>query len=90
MEVIIALTVLGVAGIAGWATVASVSMFTRGMRSTTDPRLLDRVREIADSVDQLRSDLDEMARKQENDVYSLEERLDFAERLLSKSQDSRE
>ncbi len=87
MALLIAFTAIGIAAIAGWATVASVQMITGRRRRGADPELLRRVDELADAVTELRGDLDEMTTKHDGDFLTLEERLDFAERLLTRARE---
>jgi hypothetical protein len=77
------LTIVCVAGIAGWATVTAARSL--GGRGSDDLEL--RLEDLIDAVAGLRADLDEMAAKQTSDRELLEERLDFTERLLTRGQD---
>ena len=87
MAILIALAAICIAAIAGWATVASVQMMVGSRRRGADPELLRRIDDIADAVDELRSDLDQVTTKHDGDMVTLEERLDFAERLLTRARE---
>ncbi len=87
LAILIAITVISVAGIAGWATVASAHALGRSRRAGTDPESSRRLDELSAAVAELRADLDQLANQQEADRQVLEERLDFAERLLTRARD---
>ena len=77
MELALAIAAIPIAGIAGWVIVE------RG-RHRPDPGLTRRVEQLTSAVVGLREELDELATQQENDRQLIEERLDFAERLLTR------
>ncbi len=81
LAILIGLTVICVAGIASWATVASAHALGRNPESS---RQLD---ELSAAVAELRTELDQLANQQQADRQALEERLDFAERLLTQARD---
>jgi hypothetical protein len=87
MAILIALTAISIAAIAGWATVASVQMIASGRRRGGDQEVLRRVDDLTDVVAELRADLDEVTTKHDGDMVTLEERLDFAERLLTRARE---
>ncbi len=88
MAFVFALSGVCIAAIAAWATVASVQMIVRGRRADVDPELVRRVDELSGAVADLRSDLDEVSNRHETDHGALEERLDFAERLLTRGRET--
>ena len=87
VAVLIGLTFISVAAIASWATVASVRALGRNRRAATDPEPSRRLDELSAAVAELRTELDQLANQQEADHQVLEERLDFAERLLTRARD---
>ena len=82
LEIVIAIASIPVVAIAGWAIVESSRAFARGR---TDPRLEQRLESLSSAIVELRAELDEVASKQDADRHLLEERLDFAERLLTRA-----
>ncbi len=87
VAVLIGLTFISVAAIASWATVASARALGRNRRAATDPEPSRRLDELTAAVAGLRTQLDQLANQQEADHQALEERLDFAERLLTRARD---
>ena len=74
----IAIAAIPIAGIAGWVIVE------RG-KQRADPGLTRRVEDLATAVLEVREELDHLANRQDSDRQLLEERLDFAERLLTRA-----
>ncbi len=87
LTILIGLTFISVAAIASWATVASARAVGRNRRAGTDPESTRRLDELSAAVAELRTELDQLANQQEADHQVLEERLDFAERLLTRARD---
>ena len=87
LAILIALTIVSVAAIAGWATVASAHALGRGSTARRDPELARRLEDLHAAVAELRAEIDQLATQQEDDRQLLEERLDFAERLLTRGRD---
>ena len=79
---IIAVLAICTVAIGGWAVVSSVQALA--FRNRPDPELERRLDALLDVVAELRSDVDAIGNKQESDRQTLEERLDFAERLLTR------
>ena len=77
MELAIAIAAIPIAGIVGW-------VFVERGKQRADPGLERRVEDLAAAVYELRGDLDAVAGKQEQDRQFLEERLDVAERMLTR------
>lgn len=77
---------IAIAAIAGWSVVASMQIIARSR--TAPAELLREVERLADSVAELRDELEAVESKEERDVLALEERIDFAERLLTKHTDN--
>lgn len=84
-DFMLAIMAIPVVAIAGWAVVASAQAKARGAQP--DPALQRRLDEMADAIGELRGELDEVAMKQETDRQLLEERLDSAERMLTRGRD---
>lgn len=82
-EIVIAVAAIPIAGILGWTIVGSAQALARG-RHGADPALERRIDDLSSAIAEVRAELDEMANKQETDRQLLEERLDFAERLLTR------
>ncbi len=80
IELAIAIAAIPIAGIAGWVIVE------RG-RHRHDPRLTERMDDLTAAIVALRGEVDELARRQDSDRQLIEERLDFAERLLTRARD---
>lgn len=87
MPIVIALTLVTVAAIAGWAFVAGIQALSRGRPTAIDPAMLKRLDQLADAVDDLRQEVGRLGDRHEADVVELEQRLDFAERLLTRPPD---
>ena len=83
MAFLFALTGIAIAAIAGWSAVACVQVIARSR--TAPEELLREVKRLSDVVMELRDELEAVERKGERDVLALEERIDFAERLLTKN-----
>ena len=81
-EIMLAIMAIPVVAIAGWAVVASAQAKARGAQP--DPALARRLDELTNAIGELRGELDDVAMKQETDRQLLEERLDFAERMLTR------
>ena len=82
--IVLSLAILGVAGIAGWATVAAARSLSGG-KGDDEAEL--RIEELTAVLSGLQADFDDLARKQETDREALDERIDFAERLLTRGPD---
>jgi hypothetical protein len=78
IELAIAIAAVPIVGIAGWVVVE------RG-RHRPDPGVARRIDELTSAVLELRGDLDDLANRQDSDRQLLEERLDSAERLLTRA-----
>lgn len=87
MAVVFALTIVMVAAIAGWAAIGVAQSIGRGARSRTNQELGRHLQDLGDAVLELRQELDRLADKQDQDAAALEERLDFAERLLTRARE---
>ena len=83
MVFLIAFAGIAIAGIAGWSAVACVQVFVRSR--TAPDEFLREVKRLSDAVFELRDELEAVERKGEQNVLALEERIDFAERLLTKN-----
>jgi hypothetical protein len=77
---------IAIAAIAGWSVVASMQIIARSR--TAPEELLREVERLSDCVAELRDELEAVESKEERDVLALEERIDFAERLLTKHTDN--
>jgi hypothetical protein len=84
LEIVIAIAAIPVVAIAGWAIVESERARARG-RQRADPALERRLENLSSAIVELRAELDDVASKQDTDRQLLEERLDFAERLLTRA-----
>jgi outer membrane murein-binding lipoprotein Lpp len=78
IELAIAIAAIPIAGVAGWVIVE------RG-KQRADPGLTRRIDDLASAVVELRDELDQLASRQDSDRQLLEERLDSAERLLTRA-----
>jgi outer membrane murein-binding lipoprotein Lpp len=78
IELAIAIAAIPIAGVAGWVIVE------RG-KQRADPGLTHRIDDLASAVVELRDELDQLASRQDSDRQLLEERLDSAERLLTRA-----
>ena len=70
-----------------WAVVSVTQALTGSRRRGGDQRLERRIEDLADAVARVQEDLDTIANKHDADYQMLEERLDFAERLLTRAKD---
>ena len=79
--VMVLMAMIAIAGIAGWAAVMAAQAIARGGSSRGLEHKLDA---IHDQLADIRADLDTLAERQDHDRDALEERLDFAERVLAR------
>jgi biopolymer transport protein ExbB/TolQ len=86
MAFLFAFAGIAIAAIAGWSVVASMQVIARSR--TAPEELLREVERLSDAVAELRDELEAVESKEERDVLALEERIDFAERLLTKHTDN--
>lgn len=70
-----------------WAVVSVTRALTSSRRRAADPRLERRIEDLADAIAQVQEDLDTITNKHDADYQMLEERLDYAERLLTRAKD---
>ena len=82
IELAIVIAAIPIAGIAGWVII------TRG-RQPADPGLERRVHDLSAAILELRAELDDVANRQDADRQLIEERLDVAERLLTRARGDR-
>ncbi len=86
MAFLFAFAGIAIAAIAGWSVVASMQVIARS-RSGPDELHRD-VERLSDAVAELRDELEAVESKVEQNILALEERIDFAERLLTKPTDT--
>ncbi len=70
-----------------WAVVSVTRALSGSRRRAADPRLERRIEDLADAIARVQEDLDTIANKHDADYQMLEERLDYAERLLTRAKD---
>jgi outer membrane murein-binding lipoprotein Lpp len=85
IAIILALTIISVAGVIGWARVNSAYAIAHPRGDQPDPLLRQRIEELAAAVEELQSQVAELTARREVEFQELEERVDFAERLLTKA-----
>ena len=84
MIAFLAITLIIIVAIAGWAGVASAQALAKGRAGGSD-QLSRQLDELYDTIAQLRDDVETIASKQQTDHQMLEERLDFTERMLTQA-----
>ena len=87
VPILIFIAVIIVAAIAGWAVVGSAQALSRGRGDGPALESARRLDELNAAMTDLRAEVDQLASQQEADRQALEERLDFAERLLTRARD---